>query len=154
MRRTMAALALGLLAACGAPRTAPEPEGLPIDLAATLGAYTRAWAGTDRAALAAFFTDDAQVVFRDYTLDGRAQIEQRWLMSDLGRVTGLVMATHQVFRLEDGIAESGTVTLRFRRESGEESAEAGTYDHLWARQPDGTWKLRQVRMDTHPAPAP
>jgi len=153
MGRTMAVLALGLLAACGAPRTAPEPEGIPPDLAATQQAYTVAWAGTDRAALAAFFTEDAQVVFRDYTLEGRAQIEQRWLMSDLGRVTDLVLASHQVLRLEDGIAESGTVTLRFRRESGEVGAEAGTYDHLWARQPDGSWKLRRVRLDTHPAPS-
>jgi uncharacterized protein (TIGR02246 family) len=152
MRRSIAALALGLLAACAAPGTGPGPEGMPMDLAAAHMAYAAAWAGTDRAALASFFTDDARVIFRDYTLEGRAQIEARWLMRDVGRVTSLVMASQQVARLQDEVTESGTVTLRFRRESGEVSAEAGTYQHVWARQPDGAWKLRSVRMDTHPAP--
>jgi ketosteroid isomerase-like protein len=67
-------------------------------------------------------------------------------------VSELVMTPERVVRGGDEVTESGTVTLRFRGQGGETRRERGTYEHLWARQGDGTWKLRLVRMETHPAP--
>jgi len=146
--------ALVVLAACAPSRTAAGGEGpFPAGLGATRDAYVAAWGGTDRAALASFFAEDGRVVFRDYTLEGRARIDARWLAEDVGRVSALVMTPGSVTRAAGGeVTEAGTVTLRFRREGGEVGAERGTYEHVWARQPDGAWKLRSVRMDTHPVP--
>ena len=151
MRRIMAALAMGVLAGCATARTTGS-GAFPAGLAEARDGYVAAWTGTDRAALAAFFAEDARVIFTDYTLVGRAQIEERWLTEDVGKVSGLVMTPERVTRGDGEVTESGTVTLRFRREGGEVGAERGTYEHVWARQPGGAWKLRSVRMETHPAP--
>jgi uncharacterized protein (TIGR02246 family) len=124
---------------------------LPPGLAAARAAYVAAWNGGDRAALAAHFAEDARVVFRDYTLEGRRQIDERWLAEDAGKVSGLEMTTERVARSGGEVTESGTATLHFRRGDGTVGAERGAYEHVWARQSDGAWKLRSVRMDTHPA---
>jgi ketosteroid isomerase-like protein len=150
MRRIFAALAVGLLAACAAPR-ASGPGRFPAELAETRRAYAAAWGGTDRAALAAFFAEDARVIFADYTLEGRARIEERWLTEDIGKVSDVVMTPDSVTRAADEVTESGTLTLRFRRGDGQVGAERGSYEHVWALQPGGAWMLRSVRMDTHPA---
>jgi ketosteroid isomerase-like protein len=155
MRRIVAVVALGVLAACATSRAAVDTGGdprFPATLGAARAGYAAAWGGTDRVALAAFFAEDARVIFRDYTLEGRARIDERWLTEDIGRVSELVMTPDRVSRAGDEVTEAGTVTLRFRREGGEVGAERGSYEHVWARQGDGTWKLRSVRMETHPAP--
>lgn len=161
MSRSLAAIAVVALAACSHVLPPQTPSGvrewdrtptLPAGLGAARAAYIAAWGGTDRAALAGFFTDDARVVFSDETLEGRARIEARWLAQDAGRVSDLVMVPDHVDGHDAEVAEGGTVTLRFRGEGGEVRAERGTYEHVWARQPDGAWKLRSVRMDTHPTP--
>lgn len=154
-----------------APITAatPEAERWPLDLCRALAAasdtfpdalgaaragYVAAWNGTDRVRLAAYFAEDAQVIFPDYTLTGRAQIDTRWLADDVGKVSGLVMTPGRIARDGDEVTEAGSVTLRFRRGDGEYGQETGRYEHVWKLQIDGTWKLRVVRMDTHPVPAP
>ena len=126
-------------------------DTFPPGLAAARDGYVAAWKGTDRAALAAFFAEDARVIFPDYTLEGRARIEERWLAEDVGKVSDLVMTPGRVTRSGDEVTEAGTATLRFRRADGQLGAERGHYEHVWARQPDGAWKLRSVRMETHPA---
>lgn len=126
-------------------------DTFPDALEAARAGYVAAWNGTDRAALAAYFAEDAQVIFRDYTLTGRAQIEERWLAEDVGKVSGLVMTAGRVTRDGDEVTEAGSATLRFRRGDGEYGQETGRYEHVWKLQTDGTWKLRVVRMDTHPA---
>jgi ketosteroid isomerase-like protein len=155
MRRIVAGLALGVLAGCAGSRTmaaGPAAGPFPAGLAAARAAYATAWAGSDRAALAAFFAEDARVIFPDYTLDGRARIDERWLREDIGRVTDLALTPEHVTRAGDEVTEAGTLTLRFRKEGGDVGAERGSYEHVWARQPGGAWILRSVRMDTHPAP--
>lgn len=149
MRRIVAAVAMSVLAGCAAPR-ASGPGAFPAGLAETRAAYAAAWAGTDRAALAALFAEDARVIFPDYTLEGRARIEERWLTEDIGKVTDVVMTPDRVTRSGDMVTEVGTITLSFRREGGEIGRERGSYEHVWARQPDGAWKLGSVRMETHP----
>jgi len=162
VRRTLAAALLVSLAAC-APRVQSPPAApmaaqaapgpvFPTDVAAARAAYIAAWQGTDRAALASFFAPDARVVFSDETYDGRAEIDRRWLAEDVGRVSELVMTPAHVTADGDRVTEAGTVTLLFRAAGGESHAERGTYEHVWARQPDGTWKLQTVHMDSHPAP--
>ena len=150
MRRIFAALAVGVLAACATPRGI-GPGSFPAELAETRRSYTAAWGGTDRAALAAFFAEDARVIFPDYTLDGRARIEERWLTEDIGKVTDVVMMPERVTRTSTEVTEAGTLTLRFRRADGQVGAERGTYEYVWVLQPGGAWLLRSVRMDTHPA---
>lgn len=126
-------------------------DTFPAALETARAGYVAAWNGSDRAALAAFFAEDAQVIFRDYTLTGRAQIEARWLADDVGKVSGLTMTAGRIARDGDEVTEAGSVTLRFRRGDGEYGQESGRYEHVWKLQSDGTWKLRSVRMDTHPA---
>ncbi|HEX6751403.1 MAG TPA: nuclear transport factor 2 family protein [Longimicrobium sp.] len=158
MRRILAPLALIAAAACShmvpaASSGEPDrPPALPEGLGAARAGYIAAWGGTDRAALASFFADDAQVVFSDFTLEGRARIEERWLAEDVGRVNDLVMVTQRVSRSGHDVTEAGMVTLRFRGQGGDVRAERGTYEHTWTRTAAG-WKLKMVKMDTHPAPA-
>jgi ketosteroid isomerase-like protein len=149
------------LAACSHVVPPATPSGvregdrtptLPAGLGAARTAYMNAWSNPDHAALAAFFTEDARVVFADETLEGRARIHDEWLAEDAGRVSDLVMVPERVDPRDGEVTEGGTVTLRFRGDGGTVRAERGTYEHVWVRQPDGAWKLRSVRMNTHPAP--
>jgi len=130
---------------------AAASDTFPDALEAARTGYVAAWNGSDGAALAAYFAEDAQVVFPDYTLTGRAQIEERWLADDVGKVSGLVMTPGRIARDGDEVTEAGSVTLRFRRGDGEVGQETGRYEHVWKLQADGIWKLQVVRMDTHPA---
>jgi len=133
-------------------RIAAAPaDTLPAAVRAAHDAYVAAWNAGDHAALAALFADDAEVYFGDELLAGsRAEIDERWLSKEAGLVSALVMTPDRVTRGGDEVTESGTATLRFRRGDGSTGSERGGYAHVWARQPDGAWKLRSVRMDTHP----
>lgn len=129
---------------------APPPE-IPAQLAAARAGYVSAWQAHDLGAISAFFAGDARVVFPDRTLEGRERIERQWIAEDVGKVSELVMTPRHTDRIGDEFTESGTVTLRFAGAGGTRE-ERGTYEHVWARQPDGSWKLKRVRMETHPAP--
>jgi len=127
----------------------PAGDSLPAAVRAAHDAYVAAWNAGDRAALAALFAEDARVSFGDETMEGRARIDEGWLSNEAGRVIGLVMTPERVTVSGGQVTESGTATLRFRGD-GSVGAERGRYEHVWARQPDGSWKLRSVRMETHP----
>lgn len=126
---------------------APAPQ-IPAELAAARTRYVAAWQAHDLGAIAAFFTGDARVVFPDRTLEGRDRIEREWIAEDVGKVSELVMTPQHTDRIGDEFTETGTVTLRFAGASGTRD-ERGTYEHVWARQPDGSWRLKLVRMETH-----
>ena len=134
---------------CRVLASAPA-DPLPAAVRAAHDAYVAAWNPGDRAALAALFAEDARVSFGDETMEGRARIDERWLAEDAGKVSDLVMVPERVTRSGDEVTESGTATLHFRRGDGSIGSERGRYEHVWARQPDGGWKLRSVLMDTHP----
>ena len=160
MKRPSALAALLLFVAACTPAPphgaiAPTPSTAPADtlpgaVRAAHDAYVAAWNARDRAALAALFAEDARVSFGEETMEGRARIHERWLTPEAGKVSDLVMTPERVTVSGDEVTESGTATLRFRRGDGSIGSERGRYEHVWARQPDGAWKLRGVRMDTHP----
>jgi ketosteroid isomerase-like protein len=155
----LAALVL-IAAACtpSSPPAAPSPpasavasaDSFPAAVRAAHDAYVAGWNAGDRAALAALFTEDARVSFGNETMEGRARIDERWLGEDVGKVSDLVMTPERVTRSGGEVTESGTATLHFRRGDDSIGSERGRYEHVWARQPDGAWKLRSVLMDTHP----
>jgi ketosteroid isomerase-like protein len=138
-------------AAAAPPPRAASVDTFPAAVRAAHDAYVAAWNAGDRAALVALFAEDARVSFGDETMEGRTRIDERWLTPEAGKVSDLVMIPGHVTVSGGEVTESGTATLRFRRGDGSIGSERGRYEHVWARQPDGAWKLRSVRMDTHPA---
>lgn len=159
MKPTLAVLVLITAACTPSPppaAAAPPPRAASVDtfpaaVRAAHDAYVAAWNAGDRAALVALFAEDARVSFGDETMEGRTRIDERWLTPEAGKVSDLVMIPGHVTVSGGEVTESGTATLRFRRGDGSIGSERGRYEHVWARQPDGAWKLRSVRMDTHPA---
>jgi ketosteroid isomerase-like protein len=133
-------------------RIAAAPaDTLPAAVRAAHDAYVAACNAGDHAALAALFADDAEVYFGDeFLAAGRAEIDAQWLAKEVEMTSALVMTPDRVTRGGGEVTESGTATFRFRRGDASIDSAGGGYAHVWARQPDGTWKLRSVRMDTQP----
>lgn len=164
MRVRLPFAALALLAACTpaatpAPSPAPAPAAaavpssdacpvapVPGDLAPTRNAYIAAWQGTDAEAVARHFVDDARVETDDETLTGRATITSEWIGSDIGKLSDLRLTARSVSQSGADITESGALAFKFRHGDGFVSDEVGTYTHVWTRQPDGTWRLREARL--------
>jgi ketosteroid isomerase-like protein len=163
MRIHLPLTALALLAAC-TPAASPTPSSpapatvavassdacpvapVPSDLAPTRNAYIAAWQGTDADAVARYFLDDARVQTDDETLTGRATITSGWISEDIGKLSDLRLTARSVSQSGADITESGAMTLKFHHDDGSVTGEGGTYTHVWTRQPDGSWRLREARL--------
>ena len=162
--RILPIAALSLLAACTPSTmttTSPSPApaatsgttvsvcsaaAIPGDLAPIRNAYIAAWQGTDADAVARFFVDDAVVRTDDQTMTGRVAITSGWISEDIGKLSDLNLAARSVSQAGADVTESGVMMLKFRHNDGTVTNEGGSYTHVWARQPDGTWRLRQARL--------
>lgn len=119
---------------------------IPGDLAPTRNAYIAAWQGTDADAVGRFFVDDAVVRTDDQSMTGRVAITSGWISEDIGKVSNLHLTSRSVSQAGADVTESGVMTLKFRHSDGRVTDEGGSYTHVWARQPDGTWRLREARI--------
>jgi ketosteroid isomerase-like protein len=110
-------------------------------------AYNAAWNGTDAAAVAAFFTEDARVVVGDSTYHGRARIVEGWIRPNLPASTEAIPDAFTTG--ESQITESGQFGYRTSSPAAPRSG-AASYVNVWARQPDGSWRISAITVT--PAP--
>ncbi|HEX8696761.1 MAG TPA: nuclear transport factor 2 family protein [Longimicrobium sp.] len=114
------------------------------DVEAARAAYVAAWQGGDPQAVARFFTDDARVQTTDETFTGRDAILRGWISKDIGKVGALRLLAHVANYPPGEVIDAGTAMLRFRQADGTFTEERATYRNRWVRQPDGSWRLREV----------
>lgn len=141
--RFLVAFLVVAAAGCGARA---GTQTLPADLAPTWQSYVSAMNGDDPAVLGAYFTDDAELRHGDASYRGRAEIVSSYFAPSLPAAEAFAAHTTSVARTDWEVTEEGRwqVTVGDQRRTGR-------YAHVWAHQPDGSWKLRLVTV-TNDAP--
>jgi uncharacterized protein (TIGR02246 family) len=133
-----------------APAPAPAPaQGaraeMPPGLQNRVNAYTAAWNGSDPAAVAAFFTDDATVRVGDDSFSGRQQIQNGWLQN-VPNINDLqINETSSEQRGQDYYAE-GTYTHAPVQTGPTAGATRGRFNVTWTRAADGQWRIRSTEV--------
>jgi ketosteroid isomerase-like protein len=134
---------------------APTPTGgsvpVPLLLRPTHDGYVAAWNGEDPAAVGAFFTDDAHAVIGDSVFHGRARIVSG-LTPDLTRLSMIDARPERFSAAGDQITETGRYSLRQSPPAVATRMRRGTYTHVWARQPDGSWRITTATVTLQPFP--
>ena len=147
-------LLLGALYACAPaqPETAPMPTAAPSSAAAAATAipselqsasqgYVAAWNQKDPAAVGHFFADDIHGTVGERTIHGRAQLVSGWVSPSLTAVSNLRATVESVTPAGDRFTETGRFTYTATNPGQAPSTASGTFTHVWARQPDGSWKI-------------
>ncbi|HSJ06792.1 MAG TPA: nuclear transport factor 2 family protein [Longimicrobiales bacterium] len=114
----------------------------PADLVSAQEAYLAAWNGSDPAALAAFFTDDARATVGDNTYTGIAEIRDRWAGENVAAVSDLESEPESFNRVGDDYVEEGTYSHTLTPPEGDVQTVTGRYNVTWTRSADGQWRIR------------
>lgn len=158
MKATLISLSSATLMVCNAFGQAAEEKAadIPPEKAAVLAAdraYEAAYAKADAAALAAFFTDDAEYTSDDgQTFSGKAAIEETLkgaFAVNKGSKIAIAADTVKVLTPEVVVEKGSTLVTS---KSGEESG--ALYTAVYVKK-DGKWKISQLvetpQADTSPA---
>jgi ketosteroid isomerase-like protein len=93
----------------------------------------------DMLKVAAFYTDDGEIVDENYTVKGRAGLDKYWTaLKDKGR--GWKLTTVEIGGEGELIYQLGISDLKYLRESKEANS-ITNFLLIWKKQPDGTYKI-------------
>jgi ketosteroid isomerase-like protein len=150
------------LAAAARPACCDEPATVPSAVEAANERFIRSFARGDAAALAAAYTDDAQVyaaaLAAAYTDDaqvfppnqeivkGRTAVEAFWREAIRSGAKGLTLDTGEVSSSGNWAFESGRYTMS---DASGKVIERGKYVVVW-KNDRGTWKLHRDIWNTNP----
>lgn len=125
---------------------APAAAQLPPDLEQRSQAWMAAWNGSDPAAVAEFFTEDARAVVDDSTFTGRAAIERGWLANNVPAVSNLQATDESVRQSGSDWVASGRHSYTAQPPEGEAEQGSGSHEVTWSQGPDGTWRIRSITV--------
>ncbi|CAN5880474.1 hypothetical protein BH23GEM9_BH23GEM9_09030 [soil metagenome] len=129
------------------PAEAPATDmaTMPAALTGRVDQYTAAWNGSDPAAVAAYFTDDATARVGDDTFNGRQEIESGWL-ANVPNINNLqIHETRTEQRGQDYYSEGTYTHAPFQTEEGP-SGTSGRYTVTWTQSADGQWRIRSTEV--------
>jgi ketosteroid isomerase-like protein len=132
---------------------AADAAAMPQQLAGRIDQYTAAWNGSNTAAVAEFFTDDATARVGDDTFTGRQEIEGGWLQN-VPNINDLdIRETLTEQRGQDYYMEGTYTHAPFQTEEGV-SGTSGRFTVTWTQAADGQWRIRstEVMPDAPPQP--
>jgi uncharacterized protein (TIGR02246 family) len=134
-------------AADPAPAAAPATgqATVPPELASRIEQYTAAWNGSDPAAVAAYFTEDATARVGDDTFTGRQEIQNNWLqnVSNISNLQITETLTEQ--RGQDYYSEGTYTHSPFQNPEGVTST-SGRFTVTWTRSADGQWRISSTNV--------
>jgi uncharacterized protein (TIGR02246 family) len=134
------------------PATAGQAT-MPADLVTRTEQYTAAWNGSDPAAVAQYFTQDATARVGDDTFSGRQEIQNGWLQN-VPNIRDLeIFEARSEQRGEDYYAE-GTYTHAVVEEGPSTGGTNGRYTVTWTRDADGQWRIRSTEVMPSPPAQP
>jgi ketosteroid isomerase-like protein len=109
---------------------------IPASLRTAREGYVAAWNGGNPAAVGAYYTDDARVTLGENAFSGRQEIVTNWVATTMQRASNLAANPASFATSGSQVTETGRYTMSL---SGQPVA--GTYTIVWARQPDGSWRI-------------
>jgi ketosteroid isomerase-like protein len=119
---------------------------MPAELEDTWRAATTAWNQDDPAQVSRFFADDAVVIFPTVVLRGEAQFVQQWLNPNVPVVSDLVLTPANFVVANNLISEHGRYSLRIAPPNMAAMTERGVYAQVWAREPEGAWRIKSIAL--------
>jgi uncharacterized protein (TIGR02246 family) len=129
------------------PPAAAEAE-LPPELASAGDRYVEAWNGTDAAAVAAFFTENAMATVNGEMYHGRQEILEGWIEPNVGNLSNLEITETATRREGDDFYGEGTWTATVVTPEGETDQASGRYSGTWTHDADGQWRIRSTNVET------
>ncbi len=134
--------ALCLLAACASSPLA-APQAAEVDQA--LQRYAEASKAMDYAAVAATYTDDAEISHGDGTPVRTAAAIRTFLESFRDyKVRDYRLTSSSVKMSADGALQTGTYWQRVTLPDGLTVEAAGRFEAIWVRNAAGQWRLRKM----------
>jgi uncharacterized protein (TIGR02246 family) len=138
------------------PGAAPAPAAadqatMPPELESRVEQYTSAWNGSDPAAVAEFFTDDATARVGEDTFSGRQEIQSGWLQNVVNISELEINETRSEQRGQDYYSE-GTYTHSPVPTGPGAGGTGGRYTVTWTRAADGQWRIRSTEIVPNPQP--
>jgi uncharacterized protein (TIGR02246 family) len=125
---------------------ATDPAAVSQEITRRVDQYVAAWNGSDPAAVAAFFTEDATARVGDDTYTGRQAIQSDWLQSSVPIINNLQRReTRREQRGQDHVVEATYTHAPFETEEGP----GGTGGHsnlTWTQGADGQWRIRSAEV--------
>jgi uncharacterized protein (TIGR02246 family) len=118
---------------------------MPADLVTRTEQYTAAWNGSDPAAVAQYFTEDATARVGEDTFSGRQEIQNGWLQNVPNIRDLQIFETRSEQRGEDYYAE-GTYTHAPVEDGPTAGGTDGRYTVTWTRDADGQWRIRSTEV--------
>jgi uncharacterized protein (TIGR02246 family) len=134
----------------GSPAATGEAT-VPPELASRIEQYTAAWNGSDPAAVAEFFAEDATARVGDETYTGRQEIQAGWLAA-VPNINNLAANETIVEQRGQDYHSAGTYTHDPVADGPTAGNTSGRYSLTWMRAPDGQWRIRssEVMPDAQP----
>jgi ketosteroid isomerase-like protein len=121
--------------------SAGTPAMIPLALRTAREGYVAAWNSGNPAAVGAYFTDDARATLGENAFSGRQEIVTNWLASTMPRVSNLAANPASFTPAASQVTETGHYTMSMGGQ-----AVGGTYTIVWARQPDGSWRITSTSV--------
>lgn len=147
--------ATGALAAGAETGPGADAGQPPADLIDTAESARMAWNGTDAAAVARFYTEDATVTTNDSTYRGRADIEQRWVAPGVQGVHDLQGRNERMEAHGGDFVQSGDYHFTGALPDGQPVEGSGTFRTTWTRTQAGEWRIREQEVRSNdPPPSP
>jgi ketosteroid isomerase-like protein len=143
-----AALPVG---AAGDTIQATGGPGIPPELTSRSQEFVTAFNGTDPAAVAPFFTEDATAVVEDSTYRGRMEIRERYLERVVPEIGNLRLTEERTEQTGPDYVTSGSYAFTHGLRSGATPAtQSGRYRAHWTRTTQGRWAIRALELRTDP----
>ena len=93
----------------------------------------------DMARVAAFYADDGEIVYDNYTVKGRTNLDNYWLdLKDKGR--GWKLTVVEIGGLGEFVYQLGKSDLKYISQ-GKETRSITNFVLIWRKQADGTYKM-------------
>ena len=134
--RRLAPLLLPLLAACAAPKPAPDHGMLELEVANTEHAFAATMAKRDFAAFQTFLADEAVFFSGTQATRGKAAIAQDWQAYYAKPEAPFSWEPDQVQVLDSGNLALSTGPVRDGA-----GKRIGTFNSIWRREAPGVWRI-------------
>ncbi len=93
----------------------------------------------DMTKVAAYYSDDGEIVYDNYTVKGRANLDKYWMdLKDKGR--GWTLTVVEIGGQGEFVYQLGKSDLKYISR-GAETRSVTNFVLIWKKQPDGTYKI-------------
>ena len=127
---------LSVLLLLGVAAAADPPAGLEEQVRRTEAAFAKTMSDRDAAAFASYLSEEAVFFGNKGVTRGKAAVAEQWKRFFAGAQAPFSWNPEEV-----AVLDSGTLALTSGPVYDPAGKRIGTFNSVWRREPDGTWKI-------------